>query len=166
MSLVQRSVQAGDHIFLVDGSSFVFRAYFQSIRQDPKYNYRSDGLPTGALRLFCTKLFQFVREGAAGIKPTHLAIIFDKSENSFRKEIYPPYKGNRSAPPEDLIPQFPLMRAAVRAFGLVPIEQDRFEADDLIATYAREARERRRRRSDHLRRQRPDAADRAWRRHV
>src|ERR1700733_3352838 len=111
MTAAHRPVQAGDHVFLVDGSSFVFRAYFQSIRQDAKYNYRSDGLPTGALRLFCTKLFQFVREGAAGIKPTHLAIIFDKSENSFRKEIYPAYKGNRSEPPEDLIPQFPLMRA-------------------------------------------------------
>jgi DNA polymerase-1 len=140
MSLAPDSIKAGDHIFLVDGSSFVFRAYFQSIRQDAKYNYRSDGLPTGAVRLFCTKLFQFVREGAAGIKPTHLAIIFDKSEKSFRKEIYPPYKGNRSEPPEDLIPQFPLMRAAVRAFGLLPVEQDRFEADDLIATYAKEAR--------------------------
>jgi DNA polymerase I len=142
MSLAHRPVQAGDHVFLVDGSSFVFRAYFQSIRQDAKYNYRSDRLPTGAVRLFCTKLFQFVREGAAGIKPTHLAIIFDKSENSFRKEMYPPYKANRSEPPEDLIPQFPLMRASVRAFGLTPIEQDRYEADDLIATYARQARER------------------------
>ncbi|MGO9674446.1 MAG: 5'-3' exonuclease H3TH domain-containing protein, partial [Methylocella sp.] len=140
MSPAPESLKAGDHVFLVDGSSFVFRAYFQSIRQDAKYNYRSDGLPTGAVRLFCTKLFQFVREGAAGIKPTHLAIIFDKSEKSFRKEIYPPYKGNRSEPPEDLIPQFPLMRAAVRAFGLLPVEQDRFEADDLIATYAKEAR--------------------------
>ncbi|HYP56975.1 MAG TPA: DNA polymerase I, partial [Beijerinckia sp.] len=142
MTLVHRPVQAGDHIFLVDGSSFVFRAYFQSIRQDTKYNYRTDRLPTGAVRLFCTKLFQFIREGAAGIKPTHLAIIFDKSENSFRKEIYPPYKGNRSEPPEDLIPQFPLMRAAVRAFGLQPVEQDRYEADDLIATYAAQAHER------------------------
>ncbi len=142
MSLTHRPVQAGDHLFLVDGSSFVFRAYFQSIRQDAKYNYRSDRLPTGAVRLFCTKLFQFIRDGAAGIKPTHLAIIFDKSENSFRKEIYPPYKANRSEPPEDLIPQFPLMRCAVRAFGLTPIEQDRYEADDLIATYARQARER------------------------
>jgi DNA polymerase-1 len=142
MSLAPESVKAGDHVFLVDGSSFVFRAYFQSIRQDAKYNYRTDGLPTGAVRLFCTKLFQFVREGAAGIKPTHLAIIFDKSEKSFRKEIYPPYKSNRSEPPEDLIPQFPLMRAAVRAFGLLPVEQDRYEADDLIATYARQARER------------------------
>ncbi|WP_374305042.1 DNA polymerase I [Methylocella sp.] len=138
----ERPVAAGDHVFLVDGSSFVFRAYFQSIRQDAKYNYRSDGLPTGAVRLFCVKLLQFAREGAAGVKPTHLAIIFDKSENSFRKELYPPYKANRSEPPEDLVPQFPLMRAAVRAFGLVPIEQDRYEADDLIAAYARQARER------------------------
>jgi len=129
-------------VFLVDGSSFVFRAYFQSIRQDAKYNYRSDRLPTGAVRLFCTKIFQFVKDGAAGIKPTHLAIIFDKSENSFRKELYPAYKGNRSEPPEDLIPQFPLMRAVVRAFNLLPIEQDRYEADDLIATYARQARDR------------------------
>ena len=137
-----RPVGPGDHVFLVDGSSFVFRAYFQSIRQDAKYNYRGDGLPTGAVRLFCTKLFQFVREGAAGISPTHLAIIFDKSENSFRREMYPPYKGNRSEPPEDLVPQFPLMRETVRAFGLKPVEQDRYEADDLIATYAREARAR------------------------
>ena len=142
MSPTHRPVHVGDHVFLVDGSSFVFRAYFQSIRQDAKYNYRSDRLPTGAVRLFCTKLFQFIREGAAGLKPTYLAIIFDKSENSFRKAIYPPYKANRSAPPEDLIPQFPLMRASVRAFGLTPIEQDRYEADDLIATYARQARKR------------------------
>ncbi len=142
MAEANRPLQAGDHVFLVDGSSFVFRAYFQSIRQDAKYNYRSDRLPTGAVRLFAVKLFQFLREGAAKIKPTHLAIIFDKSENSFRKELYPPYKANRSEPPEDLIPQFPLMRAAVRAFGLTPIEQDRFEADDLIATYACEARKR------------------------
>ncbi len=137
-----RPLGPGDHVFLVDASNFVFRAYFQSIRQDPRYNQRSDRLPTGAVRLFCTKMFQFIREGAAGIKPTHLAIIFDKSENSFRKELYPAYKANRSEPPEDLIPQFPLMRAAVRAFGLTPVEQDRYEADDLIATYARQARER------------------------
>src|SRR5271156_6762254 len=129
MSLTHRPVEAGDHVFLVDGSSFVFRAYFQSIRQDAKYNYRSDRLPTGAVRLFCNKLFQFIREGAAGLKPTHLAIIFDKSENSFRKEIYPPYKANRTEPREDLIPQFPLMRASVRPSGPLPIEQERYEAD-------------------------------------
>lgn len=142
MAQAPRPVGPGDHIFLVDASNFVFRAFFQSIRQPDKYNYRSDRLPTGAVRLFATKLFQFIREGAGGIKPTHLAIIFDKSENSFRKELYPEYKANRSEPPEDLIPQFPLMRRAVSAFGLTPIEQDKYEADDLIATYARQARER------------------------
>jgi DNA polymerase-1 len=141
MTSAQNTLGPGSHVFLVDGSSFVFRAYFQSIRQDAKYNYRSDRLPTGAVRLFCAKLLQFVREGAGGMTPTHLAIIFDKSENSFRKELYPDYKAHRPDPPEDLVPQFPLMRAAVRAFGLTPIEQDRYEADDLIATYARQARE-------------------------
>ncbi len=140
MSSIHKPVGPGSHVFLVDGSSFIVRAYFQSIRQDAKYNYRSDRLPTGAVRLFCTKLLQFVRDGAAGVTPTHLAIIFDKSENSFRKELYPDYKAHRQEPPEDLVPQFPLMRAAVRAFGMTPIEQDRYEADDLIATYAKQAR--------------------------
>lgn len=134
-------IAPGDHVFLVDGSSFVFRAYFQSINQDQRYNRRADGLPTGAVRLFCGKLLQFVRDGALGIKPTHLAIIFDKSEDSFRKALYPAYKAQRPDPPADLVPQFPLMRRAVRAFGLIPIEQSRYEADDLIATYARQARE-------------------------
>ncbi len=140
MTSAHKPVGPESHVFLVDGSSFVFRAYFQSIRQDAKYNYRSDRLPTGAVRLFCAKLLQFIREGAAGVRPTHLAIIFDKSENSFRKELYPEYKAHRADPPEDLIPQFPLMRAAVRAFGLTPVEQDVYEADDLIATYAAQAR--------------------------
>jgi DNA polymerase I len=139
MTDAARPLSRGDHVFLVDGSNFIFRAYFQSIRQDQKYNYRADRLPTGAVRLFCAKLLQFVRDGASGVKPTHLAIIFDKSENSFRKEIYPAYKANRSEPPEDLVPQFPLFRAAVRAFGLEPVEQDVYEADDLIATYAKQA---------------------------
>jgi DNA polymerase-1 len=141
MTDASRPLAPGDHVFLVDGSNFIFRAYFQSIRQDQKYNFRADRLPTGAIRLFCTKLLQFVRDGAAGVKPTHLAIIFDKSENSFRKEIYPAYKANRSEPPEDLVPQFPLFREAVRAFGMEPVEQDVYEADDLIATYARQAAE-------------------------
>src|SRR6516225_1687926 len=118
----QRPVGKGDHVFLVDGSSFIFRAFFQSMNQDRKYNYRSDGLPTGAVRLFATKLLQFVKDGADGVVPTHLGIIFDK--------------------PENLIPQFPLMRETVRAFGLFPVEQGRYEADDLIATYARIAVER------------------------
>jgi DNA polymerase-1 len=141
MTQPHRPVGPGDHVFLVDGSSFVFRAYFQSMRQDQKYNYRSDRLPMGAVRLFATKILQFVRDGAAGIKPTHLAIIFDKTEDSFRREIYPPYKAHRPDPPADLVPQFPLMRETVRAFGMIPVEQGRYEADDLIATYARQARE-------------------------
>ena len=132
-------VKKGDRVFLVDGSNFIFRAYFQSINQDRKYNYRSDGLPVGAVRLFATKMLQFATEGVLGVMPTHLAIIFDKSENSFRKALYPEYKANRSAPPEDLVPQFPLMRETVKAFGLIPVEQDTYEADDLIATYARQA---------------------------
>ena len=142
MTQPHRPVGPGDHVFLVDGSSFIFRAYYQSIRQDQKYNYRSDRLPIGAVRLFSTKLLQFVREGAAGIMPTHLAMIFDKTENSFRRDLYPAYKSHRKEPPDDLVPQFPLMRATVRAFGMIPIEQGRYEADDLIATYARHARER------------------------
>ena len=141
MTQSHRPLGAGDRVFLVDGSSFVFRAYFQSIRQDQKYNYRSDRLPNGAVRLFATKILQFLRDGAADVMPTHIAIIFDKSEHSFRRDLYPAYKSHRPDPPEDLIPQFPLMRAAVRAFGLTPIEQDKYEADDLIATYARQARE-------------------------
>src|SRR5918994_1138463 len=131
-----KPVEPNDRVFLIDGSSFVFRAYFQSMNQAQKYNVRSDGVPTGGVRLFCTKLFQFIREGTLGIRPTHMAVILDKTEESFRKEIYPAYKSNRKAPPAELIPQFPLMRDAIRAFGLTPVEQDRYEADDLIATYA------------------------------
>ena len=117
-----RPLQAGDHLFLVDGSSFVFRAYFQSIRQDQKYNYRVDKLPTGAVRLFATKLFQFIREGAAGFKPTHLAIIFDKSENSFRRELYPQYKAHRPEPPEDLV-QMDLGAPGQRVLAALPVDQ-------------------------------------------
>ncbi|MBZ6077522.1 DNA polymerase I [Microvirga puerhi] len=138
-----RPVAAGDHVFLVDGSSFIFRAYFQSMNQDSKYNSRiSDGMPTGAVRLFVSKLLQFVRDGAAGFMPTHLAIVLDKSEGSFRKELYEDYKGHRPDAPEDLKVQMPLMREAIRAFGLEPVEQARYEADDLIATYAQEAKAR------------------------
>ncbi len=141
MTQPHRPVGPGDHVFLIDGSSFVFRAYYQSIRQDQKYNYRTDRLPTGAVRLFATKVLQFIRDGAAGFKPTHLAMIFDKTENSFRRDLYPAYKAHRKDPPDELVPQFPLMRATVSAFGMVPIEQGRYEADDIIATYARQARE-------------------------
>src|ERR671912_2052317 len=137
MSAQSRPLGPGDQVFLVDGSSFVFRAYFQSMNQDRKYNVRpSDGLPTGAVRLFCTKILQFLREGAVGMKPTHLAIVFDKSEHTFRNELFAGYKANRNEPPSELVPQFPLTREAVKAFGLIPIEQAGLEADDLIATYA------------------------------
>ncbi|GJD50216.1 DNA polymerase I [Methylobacterium crusticola] len=136
----RKPVGPGDQVLLVDGSSFIFRAYFQSINQPERYNFRpSDGLPTGAVRLFCAKIAQFVQEGAAGVRPTHLAIVFDKSEGSFRKEIFPDYKGHRPDAPDDLKRQMPLMRDAVRAFGLQPIELVRYEADDLIATYSRQA---------------------------
>ena len=135
-----KPVGPGDQVILVDGSSFIFRAYFQSINQDQKYNSRpSDGLPTGAVRLFCTKIAQFLQDGAAGTMPTHLGIVFDKSEGSFRKELFPDYKGHRPDAPDDLKRQMPLMRDAVRAFGLHAVELERYEADDLIATYARQA---------------------------
>jgi DNA polymerase-1 len=138
-----RPVQAGDHVFLVDGSSFIFRAYFQSMNQDQKYNARSsDGMPTGAVRLFVSKLLQFMRDGAAGLRPTHLAIVLDKSEGSFRKELYEGYKGHRPDAPEDLKVQMPIMREAIRAFGLEPVELQRYEADDLIATYTQQAKAR------------------------
>ncbi|MBO1906787.1 DNA polymerase I [Microvirga sp. 3-52] len=138
-----RPVQAGDHVFLVDGSSFIFRAYFQSMNQDQKYNARSsDGMPTGAVRLFVSKLLQFMRDGAAGLKPTHLAIVLDKSEGSFRKELYEDYKGHRPDAPDDLKVQMPIMREAIRAFGLEPVELQRYEADDLIATYTQQAKAR------------------------
>ncbi|MEA1831299.1 DNA polymerase I [Methylobacterium durans] len=133
-------VGPGDQVLLVDGSSFIFRAYFQSINQPERYNFRpSDGLPTGAVRLFCAKIAQFVQEGAAGVCPTHLGIVFDKSEGSFRKEMFPDYKGHRPDAPDDLKRQMPLMREAVRAFGLHAVELERYEADDLIATYSRQA---------------------------
>src|SRR6185295_3819993 len=136
-----RPVKPGDHVFLVDGSSFVYRAYFQSMNQDMKYNYRSDGLPTGAIRLFATKIYQFIKEGAVGITPTHLGIVFDKSEQTFRNEIYSDYKATRKEAPDDLKPQFPLMRDTVRAFSLIPVDKASYEADDLIATYAVQARD-------------------------
>lgn len=127
-----------DQVFLIDGSSFIFRAYFQSIHQGAQYNVRpSDGLPTGAVRLFCAKLLQFIKDGAAGLVPTHIGVALDPKDGSFRKDIYPEYKGHRPDAPEDLKIQMPLMRDAVRAFGLYPLEVPRFEADDVIASYAK-----------------------------
>ena len=135
-----RPLKKGDHLFLVDGSGYIFRAYFQAMNQPKKYNYRSDGLPTGGIRMFCAMLWKLVAE-MKDDKPTHLAVVFDKSEKTFRNELYPEYKAHRPDAPEDLVPQFPLMRDAVRAFEIPCLEQAGFEADDLIATYARLASE-------------------------
>jgi DNA polymerase-1 len=135
-----KALAKGDHVFLVDGSSYIFRAYFQSTNQQ-KYNYRSDGLPTGAVRTFCDMLWKLLRDSKTE-RPTHLGIIFDKSEITFRNKLYPDYKAHRPPAPDDLIPQFALIREAVRAFDLPCLEQGGFEADDLIATYVREAGER------------------------
>ena len=137
-----RPLRPGDHVFLVDGSSYIFRAYFamfKAAQARGRSFTRSDGLPIGAVLTFCNMLYKMLREGLNGVKPTHIAVVFDHSAKSFRNEIYADYKGHRPEPPDELIPQFPLMREAVRAFGLVPIEQEGYEADDLIATYARVA---------------------------
>jgi len=130
----------GDHVFLVDGSGYIFRAYHAL----PPLNRKSDGLPTNAVLGFCNmvwKLMQDARNTDVGVTPTHFAVIFDYSSKTFRNELYADYKANRSAPPDDLIPQFGLIREATRAFSLPCIEMEGFEADDLIATYAKLARE-------------------------
>jgi len=128
----------GDHVFLVDGSSYIFRAYHAL----PPLNRKSDGLQVNAVLGFCNMLWKLLREMPPDNRPTHLAIVFDKSEITFRNKLYPDYKAHRAPAPDDLIPQFPLIREAVRAFDLPCLEQVGFEADDLIATYVREACER------------------------
>ncbi len=134
-------LKPGDHLYLIDGSGFIFRAYFQSTNQDPKYNRRSDGLPVGAVRLYCNMLWGLVNGKAIDPKPTHIAVIFDYSSKTFRSDFYPAYKAQRPEPPEDMRPQFGLIRQATRAFNLPSIEMENYEADDLIATYARMASE-------------------------
>ncbi|MHC5306093.1 DNA polymerase I [Bartonella sp. LJL80] len=129
-------MQKNDHLFLVDGSGYIFRAYHAL----PPLTRKKDGLPVGAVAGFCNMLWKLLcdaRNTAVGVVPTHFAVIFDYSSDTFRKKIYPEYKANRSAPPEDLIPQFGLIRQATRAFNLPCIEKEGFEADDIIATYAR-----------------------------
>jgi len=128
----------GDHVFLVDGSSYIFRAYHAL----PPLNRKSDGLQVNAVLGFCNMLWKLLRDMPPDNRPTHLAIVFDKSETTFRNKLYPDYKAHRPPAPDDLIPQFALIREAVRAFDLPCLEQGGFEADDLIATYAREAGER------------------------
>ena len=128
----------GDHVFLVDGSGYIFRAYHAL----PPLNRKSDGLQVNAVLGFCNMLWKLMRDMPPDNRPTHLAIIFDKSEVTFRNKLYPEYKAQRAPAPDDLIPQFALIREAVRAFDLPCLEQSGFEADDLIATYVREACER------------------------
>ena len=130
-----RPVKPGDHVFLVDGSSYIFRAYHAL----PPLTRKSDGLPVGAVSGFCNMLWKLLRDADNGEKPTHLAVILDASGETFRNELYSEYKANRSEPPEDLRPQFALIRDAVRAFSLPCIELKGYEADDLIATYAKQA---------------------------
>src|SRR6478609_2917780 len=134
-----KALAKGDHVFLVDGSSYIFRAYHAL----PPLNRKSDGLQVNAVLGFCNMLWKLLRDMPPDNRPTHLAIIFDKSEHTFRNELYKDYKAHRPPAPDDLIPQFPLIREAVRAFDIPCLEQGGFEADDLIATYARLAGERR-----------------------
>ncbi|MBX3510063.1 MAG: DNA polymerase I [Hyphomonadaceae bacterium] len=122
-------------LFLIDGSGYIFRAYHAL----PPLTRASDGMPVGAVAGFCNMVWKFLEEMKGGEAPTHLAVIFDKSEITFRNELYPEYKAHRPPAPEDLAPQFPLIRDATRAFNLPCIEMGGFEADDLIATYARQA---------------------------
>ena len=128
-----RALKKGDHLFLVDGSGYIFRAYHAL----PPLTRKSDGLQVNAVLGFCNMLWKLLAEMPQDNKPTHLAVIFDKSEKTFRTDFYPDYKAHRPEAPEDLRPQFPLIRDAVRAFEIPCLEQAGYEADDLIATYAR-----------------------------
>ena len=132
-----KPLKKGDHVFLVDGSGYIFRAYHAL----PPINRKSDGLQLNAVFGFCNMLWKLLRDMKPEERPTHLAVVFDKSEKTFRTEMYPDYKAHRPDPPDDLRPQFKYVREAVQAFDLPCLEQDGFEADDLIATYVREAHE-------------------------
>jgi DNA polymerase I len=132
---VARAPKKGDHVFLVDGSSYIFRAYHAL----PPLNRKSDGLQVNAVLGFCNMLWKLMRDMKPDEQPTHLAVVFDKSERTFRTELYPEYKSHRPDPPDDLRPQFAFIREAVRAFDIPCLEQPGYEADDLIATYVRQA---------------------------
>src|ERR1700704_1124579 len=123
-------LKKGDHVFLVDGSGYIFRAYHAL----PPLTRKSDGLQLNSVFVFYNILWKLLLDMKPEDRPTHLAVVFDKSEKTFRTEFYPDYKAHRPDPPDDLIPQFGLIRKAVRAFALPCLEQAGFEADDLIAT--------------------------------
>ena len=128
------SMKKKDHFYLIDGSGYIFRAYYAL----PPLTRKSDGLPTGAVSGFCNmlnKLLQDSKSADNNLKPTHFAVIFDSARKNFRNDIYPDYKANRSDAPDDLIPQFEYIRKSVIAFNLPSVELINYEADDLIATY-------------------------------
>ena len=128
------SMKKKDHFYLIDGSGYIFRAYYAL----PPLTRKSDGLPTGAVSGFCNmlnKLLQDSKSDDNNLKPTHFAVIFDSARKNFRNDIYPDYKANRSDAPDDLIPQFEYIRKSVIAFNLPSVELINYEADDLIATY-------------------------------
>ncbi len=130
------AIKKTDHFYLVDGSGYIFRAYYAL----PPLSRKSDGLPTGAVSGFSNMLFKLLEDSRSDDsknKPTHFAVIFDSARKNFRNEIYKDYKANRSEPPDDLAPQFEYIRKAVHAFNVPSIEQINYEADDLIATYAK-----------------------------
>ena len=127
-------IKKTDHFYLIDGSGYIFRAYYAL----PPLTRKSDGLPVGAVSGFCNMLFKLLEDAKSEDnlqKPTHFAVIFDSARKNFRNEIYSEYKANRSDAPDDLIPQFEYIRKSVKAFNLPSVELINYEADDLIATY-------------------------------
>jgi DNA polymerase-1 len=123
-----------DHFYLIDGSGYIFRAYYAL----PPLTRKSDGLPTGAVSGFCSMLFKLLEDSKSNQnlqKPTHFAVIFDSARKTFRNDIYKDYKANRSEAPDDLAPQFEYIRKSVLAFNLPSVDLPNYEADDLIATY-------------------------------
>ena len=128
-------IKKTDHFYLIDGSGYIFRAYYAL----PPLARKSDGLPTGAVSGFCSMLFKLLEDSKSDNntqKPTHFAVIFDSARKNFRNEIYSDYKANRSEAPDDLVPQFEYIRKSVMAFNLPSVDLANYEADDLIATYA------------------------------
>ena len=134
-----KSQNPKNNIYLIDGSGFIFRAYYAL----PPLT-RSDGLPVGAVSGFCNMIYKLLTNKLNDtiLTPTHVAVVFDQKGPTFRSKIYPDYKMNRTEPPIDLIPQFELIREATKAFGLACIEMEGYEADDIIATYVELALER------------------------
>ena len=131
------SIKKTDHFYLIDGSGYIFRAYYAL----PPLSRKSDGLPTGAVSGFCSMLFKLLEDSRSDDsthRPTHFAVIFDAARKNFRNDIYSEYKANRSEAPEDLAPQFEYIRKSVEAFNLPSIELSNYEADDLIATYTKQ----------------------------